>query len=218
MSTTPGDPPGRGARIDDMTPHDDALYSDGARLQSYDIVLADCEQLDWDGQFTDRDANGPNVVEYVNRGGRFFASHLSFSWLHENGTTAYDETSPFTTGLGPAATWRESADAGQTTGVGAISVGRPQASPRIDSFAQWMVNEGITNETTTPPFSFDISDPREQNMSIGESTEEFVINATTENVQQFSFNTPYGAPEAPLRPCRLQLFHVSIGNTSTSLS
>jgi hypothetical protein len=73
-----------GAVIDAATPHDTGLYGALANLQGYDLVVADCEGTDWDGEqrFTQRDALGPNVREYVNRGGRLFASHLSFSWLN----------------------------------------------------------------------------------------------------------------------------------------
>jgi hypothetical protein len=218
----PEDPPLQsGARIDDMTPHDTALYGDAARMQSYDIVLADCESDHWDSQFEQRDENGASVLEYVNRGGRFFASHLSFTWLHENGEQVYDEANALTTGLGPAATWHPQGDSGMgrdPMGLAAISVGRPQASPRIESFADWMVNERITTEAATPPFSFPIVDLREQNMSIGTSSEEFVIDTLNDNVQQFSFNTPYAAPEAAnCGRVAYSSFHVSIGDTTEAI-
>jgi hypothetical protein len=61
-------------------------------MRRYDLVVSDCEGASWDSAFTERDSAGSNVRQYVNSGGRLFASHLSFSWLHENGAE------PFTTG------------------------------------------------------------------------------------------------------------------------
>lgn len=188
-STTP-----RGARIDDATPHDATLYGALARLSLYDILVADCEGLDWDDDFADRNANGANVREYVNRGGRMFASHLSFTWLHENGTQAYAAATPIATGLGPAGTWSTTTSSA-STGNGRISLGRPQASPRIQSFTDWMVNEQVVGAAA--PHDFAITHPRSQNLTIGTSTEEFVHQTDGDmRVQQFSFNTPYAAPVA----------------------
>jgi len=191
--------PGTGAYLDVDTPHDSALYDDPLRLQSYDVVVADCEGIDWDGGFPQRIASGDYVREYVNSGGRLFASHLSFSWLHENGTTAYSEADPLATGLGPAATWEELGTPGgmDTGGLGAVAVGRPQASPTIDSFASWLVSEGVvTGDATAGYTTFDITDPRSAVTELGTSVQEFVYRTDgNERSQQFSFDTPYGAPE-----------------------
>lgn len=191
---TTGTPPGSGARMDDQTPHATALYGDIAAMLGYDLVVADCEGQSWDQQLTERDAQGMNVREFVNRGGRMFASHWSLSWLHENGTVVYDAADPVATGLGPAATWTMQND-NSNTGTGAISVGRPAASPRIQNFADWMVREGVT---MAPTYDFSITDPRSQAATLGATSEEFVYRSdeTELGVQQFSFNTPYGAPAA----------------------
>ena len=207
---TTGTPPGSGARMDDMTPHANALYGDPMAIQSYDLVIADCEGGDWDEEFTERDASGPNVREFVNRGGRMFASHWSYSWLAENGMDPYDPMNAAATGLGPAATWTAGGQS-QNMGTGAISVGRPAASPRIQNFADWMVNENVT---MAPDYNFSIIDPRNQNTGIGASSEEFVYrqDGTNMSVQQFSFNTPYGAPAAAAcGRVAYSAFHVSAG-------
>jgi len=182
-----------GASIDTNTPHAAALYTDLARLQRYDMVVADCEGPSWDGpDFSERIASGANVREYVNRGGRLFASHLSFSWLHQNGSAAYDAAQPFATGLGPVATWDTTViDSSTASGTGTVALGRPQASPRIDAFAAWMANELIT---LPPNHTFNIIQPRSQATALGSSAEEFVFIAGG-RTQQFSFNTPYAAPE-----------------------
>jgi hypothetical protein len=202
----PTDTP-EGASIGGSTPNDVDLYGSLPRLQSYDMVVSDCEGGGWDGRdttnpFPERIANGDKVREYVNRGGRLFASHLSMSWLHENGTAAYSDTAPIATGLAAASTWdilylTDGANGNlNTSGTGVVSlVGtRPRVSPRIDGFASWLVNEGVT---TAPDYQFTITDPRSLAVELGPESEEFLYRTDgNQRVQQFSFDTPYAAPDA----------------------
>lgn len=189
-----------GARIDDETPHAEELYTSLERMQSYDMVVADCEGQSYDNGFREADASGENVREYVNRGGRMFASHLSFTWLYENGDQPYDAMTPIETGLGPAADWDTNATSAAQLemGTGVISIDSANASPRIEDFAAWLASEQVV---TAPENQFTIIQPRSQVTGLGEHTEEFLhcvdgdCTGNFERVQQFSFNTPYGAPE-----------------------
>ncbi len=184
-----------GASIDGSTPFDADLYGSLTRMQSYDMVVADCEGQAWDGTaFNQRIANGANVRQFVNRGGRMFASHLSFSWLHQNSTQAYAAGTFATTGLGQVATWDTDILANlDNSGTGQVSLLRPAASPRIQNFSDWMSNEGVTNASN----QFAITDPRSMALTLGPTSEEFVFRSGGNGrVQQFSFNTPYGAPVA----------------------
>jgi hypothetical protein len=187
-----------GARIDANTPFDSSLYTSPARLAAYDLVVADCEGADWDGEngFAQRIASGANVRDYVNRGGRLFASHLSFSWLHQNGNTAFSAAAPLATGLASAGSWdTDYLDPGNlnTNGTGVVSLGRPAASPRIQSFADWMLAEGVIGANR----QFPITDPRSMLSALGAASEEFVFRSDGNGrVQQFSFDTPYAAPTA----------------------
>jgi hypothetical protein len=217
-----GSPPGAGARIDNDTPHASALYDSLARLQSYDMIVSDCEGGSWDDSRAERGSGadgtgGGNVREYVNRGGRMFASHLSFSWLDGNGSTVYSDDDPIATGLGNAGrTWDvdELATTNlNTSGTGVISIdttARPAASPRIETFADWMETEGVASP---PSYSFSITDPRSMVLTLAPLDEEFVFRSDPNNrVQQFSFNTPYGAPEeATCGRVAYSGFHVAAG-------
>ncbi len=204
-----GNPPGSGARIDNATPHDSTLYGSLPRMQSYDMVVADCEGATWDADFSQRNATGANVREFVNRGGRMFASHLSFSWLDGNGNTPYSAANPIATGLDQAGTWDATIYL-DTSGTGVISVGRPRASPRIANFAAWATREGIA---APPAYQFNIVDPRSFSTGLGTSSEEFVYRTGGNGrVQQFSFNTPYAAPTAAVcGRVAYSGFHVSAG-------
>lgn len=225
-----------GASISAETPHSTALYSTLERMQQYDMVVADCEgpTADNPGPNSEAAQYGTNVREYVNRGGRMFASHLSFSWLLDNGDTPYSDATPIETGLGPSAEWLQNA-ANPTTGTGVVSVDSPNASPRIDNFVEWLVNEQVITE---PELSFNIVEPRNQVISLGEFSEEFIhcgvpedppeepeepdagpgpgpgpgpgAPAVCDRIQQFSFNTPYGAPaEASCGRVAYSGFHVA---------
>jgi hypothetical protein len=201
-----------GASIDAMTPHDSKLYGDLAQLESYDILVSDCEGTGWDENFTERDANGTKVREFLNRGGRMFASHLSFSWLYQNGTQPYAASTAIETGLGPAGTWATTSDQA-TVGIGAISQGRPNTAPRVQNFSDWMVNEGIT---TAPNYTFTINEPRSMSTGLGPSSEEFVyLQDGIKRTQQFSFNTPYGAPQAEVcGRVAYSGFHVAVASAA----
>jgi hypothetical protein len=206
-----------GARIDDMTPQDTELFGTLARLQTYDIVIADCEGgPGWDIDRVQRDAQGPQLREYLNRGGRVFMSHVSHTWLEDNGDVPYDPMDPIATGLGPAATWNTATDGTIPMGPGVISMARPQTSPRIQSFADWMANEMVV---VPPSATFTILEPGSQNLSIGTSTEEFVYREDGDmSTQQFSFNTPYGAPpEAICGRVAYSGFHVAVGDTRDAI-
>jgi hypothetical protein len=207
-----------GASIDGDTPADSQLYGSLAQLESYDMVVSDCEGQGWDGRdtnspFPERIANGAKVREYVNRGGRLFASHLSFSWLYDNGADAYSDAAPIATGLASAATWDTNYQLSSnlnTAGTGVVSIAgsRPLASPRIEGFASWLVNEGVT---TAPDYTFAITDPRSLATALGSEAEEFVYRSDgNDRVQQFSFNTPYAAPdEASCGRVAYSGFHVA---------
>ncbi|MEI9940167.1 MAG: hypothetical protein WDO69_23345 [Pseudomonadota bacterium] len=199
----------KGASIDAMTPHDSTLYSSSEQLESYDILVADCEGTDWDANSSERDANGGNVRHFLNRGGRMFASHLSFTWLDGNGTQPYAADNAAETGLDAAARWSNNTSDMATIGTGAISQGRPNTAPGIQNFSDWMVNEKIT---TAPGYTFSINEPRSLSTALGNTSEEFVYLQTgTKRTQQFSFNTPYGAPkEAVCGRVAYSGFHVAI--------
>lgn len=182
------------------------LVGDPERISSYDLTVLDCEGSGWS---INAGGTSEHLRRYVNRGGRLFASHLSFKWLRSakdpDANLEYDPEEPLETSLDPAATWNTSSSTNVNinAGKGWISLDRPNASPRIENFAEWMEAEGVTSEEED--YSFEIIQPRSQALELGPATEEFVhcddTGGVTQNrcanlrTQQFSFNTPYAAPE-----------------------
>ncbi len=192
-----------GAGIDggDSNPDEDELHTDLARMMSYDMLVFDCQGFG----FPDHDASDARVREYVNRGGRLFASHLSYTWICDNGFGIdYSPADPFNTGLASSATFPGCA---QDTGgglpnpsTGIVSVGRPGAnSSKIQGFADWLVNEGAAT-LNMGRYEFSIVDPRDLATAVGAASDEYVYldDNGSISVQQYAFNTPYGAPSAEI--------------------
>jgi hypothetical protein len=214
-----------GAHMGSGTPHHSALYGSSSRLQSYDMVVANCEGPSWGctgggggcraGDPSEDDLE--HVREYVNRGGRMFASHLSFKWLYENGTAPYTSANPIETGLDDAVTWISGAVTSPDSGPGRVShAGRSHVSDRIGHFTAWMIHHGVIASAAS---SFDIIEPRSQVSSLGDHSEEFVYcesgsgGCSGTRTQQLSFDTPYAdvAEDAACGRVAYSGFHVSSG-------
>lgn len=219
-----------GAEMPAGNPPQEELHADATRLDSYDMVVFDCQG---GGYLNPPDAlDLDNVRNYVNRGGRMFASHLSFQWICNNGTTAYSDAAPLATGLAPSAEFpgcQESQLGGDDQGTGTISVGRPNANPeKIQNFADWLVNENAATANADGTYTFTIIDPRELATATAAypASEEFVYRAETldddearDSVQQYSFNTPFGAPdEGACGRVAYSGFHVAASGGGGSMS
>jgi hypothetical protein len=147
------------------------LYSDIDRLFSYDLVVFDCE-----GAAFDHNGDEPKVREFVNRGGRMFASHWSYTWLHNNGIDPYSVSSPFSTGLSQSAVW---GTGDEPTDVGWASIGRPGArAGKITNFASWLEREGAATVDSFGRYAVNITEPRDLATRVGAASEEYVYRMT----------------------------------------
>ena len=151
-----------------------------SRFDDYDMVVWDCE-----GDERNRSADHTSLRNFVNAGGRFFASHWSSDWIKDN------------PGLTDVSTW----DSGSaSSGTGHLSFGRPRGNTsRLRTFARWLHNEGAATITFTggepTAGSFTIQDPRDNARTVGSDAEEWVYRTISggTSAQTFSFNTPVGA-------------------------
>ncbi len=157
------------------------LFS-GTRLDSYDLGIFGCE-----GDDTEHNGYDAALRDWANRGGRVFASHYSYTYLHDNGNFA------------STATWGgpQRVNASTTTGILDTSFSKGQ------SFNTWLGNVNAWHPLYGSGY-IQIQDPRDYVKSIASSSERFVytdddarvlglpINQQ-DAVQQFSFNTPVGA-------------------------
>jgi hypothetical protein len=195
------------------------LHQEGGRITEYDMVISNCRGNADGAPAADSD-DAANVRRYVNRGGRFFASHYSHNWIQQ-GTDPYSAASPLDTGLAPAVVW-QAHDMNISNGTGILSQNPPRdhASPRIQTFIDWMVSEGAVDPAT---LSFNIPEPRSRATTLGEFTEEFVYceggvcdRESRWRPQQVAFNTPYAAPDTGAACGRVVYsgFHVSVTGTN----
>ncbi len=158
-----------GAQMAGGTASDAELHANLDRLFSYDMVVFDCQST-----AVEHPASDPNIREFVNRGGRLFASHWSYTWIYDNGNLAYDAMTPLSTGLSSAATWISGLGT-QSVDVGYISLQRPGANlDKAGAFAQWAVNEQAATIDAQGRYAFEITDPRDLASSVGDHSEEFV--------------------------------------------
>jgi hypothetical protein len=178
---------GSGATYDGASPSETTLYGDFDRLRKYDMVVSDCKGPSWDSGGTMRASNGSNIVQYVDHGGRFFASHLSFSWLNGNGT------------LAGAVTWNTSADTDSVTSTGnvppypPVGASHTHASPRVPNFLTWLRSNGVITSSTGTTWN-SINESKNQVSALNANTEEFVYATSVDKgTQQLSFNTPYSS-------------------------
>lgn len=179
------------------------LYSNAARLESYDMVVSDCEAADRTGWRSDSDRT--RMLNYVNKGGRLFASHFSYSWLVN------------TNGLKDTAEW-----GGNTNTDGTVSAYVDTSFPRGMEFWNWLVAEGATYSSN--PQEVRIALPRGYVRSVKGDSVRWVhtvagapghLNANS--VQQYSFDTPVNA--APADTCGrvvYSAFHVANASTSNA--
>ncbi len=120
----------------------DAGPSNGTYMK-YDQILLPC----WGDAFTKNAAELGNLISYGNAGGRFFATHYSYSWLHGNGV------------LEGTAQWDPKANQNNTNPApggqpftGNVSVNVPTTNP--GTFVQWLNHVGALangNPTGSPP-------------------------------------------------------------------
>ena len=103
-------------------------------FMKYDQILLPC----WGDAFTKSAAELGNLIAYGNAGGRFFATHYSYSWLHGNGV------------LDGTAQWDPKANTNNTnpppTGqpfTGNVNVNVPTSNP--GRFVQWLNLVGALN-------------------------------------------------------------------------
>src|SRR5690606_7952625 len=153
-------------------------------FNDYDMVIWDCR-----GNANDNPsaAEQTRMRNYLDAGGRFFASDFAISWIVGNGD------------MDDSATWRSSRGTGDDE-TGYVSLGRAGANDaRIEPFARWLDNEDAANVTyaagVPTSATFTIAEPRDWITSVGADAEEWVYRSPggTSRPQQYSFNTPYGA-------------------------
>lgn len=204
---------------------DTALFA-GTTLNNYDVAIFDCEGkeigMGTSGTLVTRNrTRAAQLQNFANGGGRIFASHYAYTYLHQT-TTSFDGT----------ATWggnqsTEASAHNPTTGIIDLSHGKGQA------FNAWLGDVNALHPTYGDGY-ISIIDPRGYVQAVSSSmTDRFVytdanhivpaphnadINAQSA-VQQYSFNTPLDVPaDEACGRVLYSAFHVAGTNLDTSNS
>ena len=124
------------------------------------MVVFDCEGTGWDQNFTQRNSYGANVMNFVNRGGRMFGSHWSYSWIDGNGTQTYTAATALTTGLGNAGTGPST-----TRATPPVRCHRPRPAPGEPAHPGLHGLDGRSRHHQPPNYTFAIFRSREARTS-----------------------------------------------------
>ncbi len=163
------------------------LYNNVNTLKSYDMVVFDCEGIN---AYPERNnTQRQNVLNYVNSGGRVFASHLSYSWLYQ--------TNPLSTTATWYGTW-------QNENQSLAFVDKSHA--RGMAFWNWLVNVQANHPVNgaNGEGQINIAQPRywvkdnnKANSTRWVYTERGKAGHVGDSsVQQYSFDTPVGSSNA----------------------
>ena len=186
-----------GSKIDASTPAAGALWDDAAKLQTYDIVILACEGSE--NAATKSPQARANLAQYLDKGGRVFASHYHYEWF-KNGVSPLPSTAAWATESTSDTSGEVSIDTTFAKGV---------------AFSSWLDEV----QATTAPKS-GIVDMTALRTSItqvpgvggGVDTSRRWLYTPT-GPKFYSFNTPIGT--APAQQCGRAVFtdiHVSSGD------
>jgi hypothetical protein len=178
---------------------DTDLWPDQAHLMPFDITLLSCE-----GGET-YNANPDALEQYLNAGGRAFASHFHYAFFSDRLSTTQGYMAPADWGSNLAA-WTPGG--GQSTGpIGGIIVttlnGSTMAFPKGVSLQKWLTNVNALGQNGVPQGELSIYDPRYNAVvSAANKPSQPWITADQGSgmggqTMYFSFDTPVNAPAAP---------------------
>jgi hypothetical protein len=184
---------GEGVAGGSAAPAETDLWNDSKKLKAYDMVLLSCECKEHDELKSE--ASKRAMLEYLDLGGRVFATHYHYTWL-KNGPAPLASLADW--GISPASSL------GTTYNV-------EQGFPKGAAMAQWLVNTGAS----TKKGEIDIKVPVEHLRGVKAGAQRWIYRGKDkeEMVKFFSFNTPVGAPkEAQCGRGVLSDIHVADGD------
>lgn len=161
---------GNGSRLSAATPAAETLWNDAANLKKYDINMLSCEGSERTG---DKQAHYAKMKDYLDSGGRVFASHYHYVWFRYG-------TAPLPT----AATW---SPAPGTNGPYQVDTDFPKGN----AFADWLQNVNATTTRGTIALSEVRDSIANSNPAV---SRRWIRSQSPETAKYFTFNTPVGQP------------------------
>jgi hypothetical protein len=169
---------GAGSKIDAATPSENQLEGNNGSttsdLNNYDMVMFPCQG----GSPTVNSTAYANILAYVNKGGRVFATHWSEVWV--------DASSPFSA----MANW-VTGTITSSSAAKAATINTTGTFTDGQTIAQWLQNIGATTTyglISSPPGLVNTFD---NVASVNSPTQTWItLNTTGNPIMQFTFNTP----------------------------
>jgi hypothetical protein len=171
------------------------FWDTSAHMMPYDITLLSCE-----GGET-YNANPPALEEYLNAGGRVFASHFHYAWFAGpiGSNQSYSAPADWGNNL---ASWTPGSNGGQDPVSGVIDQtlnGSSQPFPKGQALSQWLGVVGALGQNGVPAQDLSIYQSR-FNAQVGATNkpaQPWITAAGTQWTEYFSFDTPVNAPANP---------------------
>lgn len=163
---------GNGGNISGVTGNDadKTLWNSVANLKKYDMVMLSCEG----GERNETKSAGDktNLRDYLDTGGRVFATHYHYTWFKNS----------------PQPDWQQTADWG--SGAGSDGVHDVDMSfPKGAAFAEWLL---AVNASSTLG-KIQLTEIRDSLKGVRAPAQSW-IQKDANNVRYFTFNTPTAAP------------------------
>jgi hypothetical protein len=163
----------------------------------YDILLLSCE-----GGET-YNANPPALEQYLNAGGRAFASHFHYAWfsgpLGTKGTNTYTAPADWGNNLS-AWTAGSGGTGGQAAGVIVQTLnGSTSPFPKGVALYQWLGLNNALGVQGAPQHDLPIFQPRYNSVvsPANKPSQPWIQDSANSNTMYFSFDTPVNAPVDP---------------------
>ena len=173
---------------------DTALWDSQADLMKYDITLLSCE-----GGET-YDAKPAILEDYLNAGGRVFASHYHYAWFTNPTESGQSYTPPADWGSN-LATWTVGSNGGAQSNGKIVQTlnGSTQPFVKGQALLQWLGLNGALGVLNAPPMELPIIPPR-YNSQVGPTnkpSQSWINDDKNGFAMYFSFDTPVNAmPQA----------------------
>jgi hypothetical protein len=155
---------GNGASIDGNTPPEAAID-----WSKYDQMFFACQ-----GSAISKTASLATFLEYVNKGGRAFTTHYSYTWLSTNGP------------LANVATWQVDQPQPSNPLIGNIDV----SSVKGRDFATWLAIVGALSTSNPPQIAVSNARHDVNGIPAGQGAQPWITSSGPDRVQQFSVATP----------------------------
>lgn len=177
----------------------DQLWNSTANLSKYDIVLLACEGDEYNG--TKSPAQKEHMRDYMNAGGRVFATHYHYTWF-KNGPAD----------VASVANW------GNTLGARpfALNMKIDRSFPKGDSLGKWLQGNGASSDGVNITMTETATGVTQSDPS---KASQWIFNdAEPTKTKYLSFNAPVGMK--PENQCGKGVFsdiHVSAGTNASTI-